>query len=332
MKFPTRLRPLLGLAALTAGLLGLAGPSFAQSNTSNFPNKTIRLIVPYAAGGGTDLVMRAIAPSMSETLGQPVIVENKPGGGTINATDLAVRAAPDGYTLLAVGAPIYLNTALGIKTPYDPLKDLTPLSLLVNNPGLLLVSSKVQAKDAKELVALTKSNPKGLNYASAGTGSIGHLGGELLKAKLGLNMLHIPYKGSAPALADLMGGQVDVAIDAMIPSGGQVKSGKVRALAVLTKERSPLLPDVPTIAEAGYPGLEFGATFGLMLPANTPPAIVKRLHEAMMKAITQPATKKQLVEMGYEIVANTPEQFGAYLRQQIATWTKIVKDNNITVE
>ncbi|WP_423458085.1 Bug family tripartite tricarboxylate transporter substrate binding protein [Ottowia sp. VDI28] len=329
MTFPMRLRSLLFPIALAASL---AGPALAQSNAGNFPTKAIRLIVPYAPGGGTDLVMRAVAPGMADILGQPVVVENKPGGGTINATEIGARAAPDGYTLLAVGAPIYLNTALGIKTPYDPLKDLTPLSLLVNNPGLLLVSSKVQAKDVKELVAVSKASAKGLNYASAGTGSIGHLGGELLKAKLGLNMLHIPYKGSAPALADLMGGQVDVAIDAMIPSGAQVKSGKVRAVAILTKQRSPLLPDVPTMAEAGYPGLEFGATFGLMLPANTPPAIVSKLHGAMMKAISQPATHKQLVDMGYEIVANTPEQFGTYLRQQITTWTKIVKDNNITVE
>lgn len=329
MNFRMRFRPLTCLAVLAATL---ATPVLAQSGAGTFPTKAIRLVVPYAPGGGTDLVMRAIAPGMAETLGQPVVVENRPGGGTINATEIAVRAAPDGYTLLAVGAPIYLNTALGIKTPYDPLKDLTPLSLLVNNPGLLLVSSKVPAKNVQELIAHSKSQPKGLSYASAGTGSIGHLGGELLKAKLGLNMLHIPYKGSAPALADLMGGQIEVALDAMIPSGPQVKSGKVRALAILTNQRSPQLPDVPTLAEAGYPGLEFGATFGVMLPANTPPAIVNRLHGAMMQAINQPATRKQLVEMGYEIVANTPAQFGTYLRQQIDAWTKIVKDNNITVD
>lgn len=329
MKLFKRATLILSLATLVAGL---SAPALAESPQEGFPKKPLRLIVPYAAGGGTDLVMRAVAPGMAKALGQPVIVENRPGGGTINATEVAVRAAPDGYTLLAVGAPIYLNTALGIKTPYDPLKDLAPLSLLVNNPGLLLVSSKVAAKDVKELVALSKSTPKGLNYGSAGTGSIGHLGGELLKAKLGLNMLHIPYKGSAPVLADLMGGQVDVAVDAMIPSGLQVKSGKVRALAVMTKQRSPLLPNVPTLAEAGYPGLEFGATFGLMLPANTPKSIITQLHAALMKSIRQPDTSKQLINMGYEIVANTPEQFGAYLRQQTATWTKIVKDNGISVE
>ena len=308
-------------------VLGLAGSAFGQAD--NFPTKPIRLIVPYAAGGGTDLVMRAIAPGMSEALGQPIVVENRPGAGTITATEAAVRAEPDGHFLLAVGAPIYLNTALGIKTPYDPLKDLAPVSLLVNNPGLLLVGPSVSARNVKELVALSKSQKGGLSYASAGPGSIAHLAGELLKARIGIDMLHIPYKGSAPALADLMGGQLPVAIDAMIPSGAQVKAGKVRALAILSTERSPLLPDVPTIAEAGFPGLEASATFGLMLPGKTPPAVIAKVHAAMRRAISHPATRKQLDEMGYQVVANTPEQFATFLREQIATWTKIVKDNNI---
>jgi tripartite-type tricarboxylate transporter receptor subunit TctC len=265
-------------------------------------------------------------------LGQPIVVENRPGAGTMTATEAVVRAEPDGHQLLAVGAPIYLNTALGIKTPYDPLKDLAPVSLLVNNPGLLLVGSSVNAKNVKELVALSKAQKGGLSYASAGPGSIAHLAGELLKARIGIDMLHIPYKGSAPALADLMGGQLPVAIDAIIPSGAQVKAGKVRALAILASERSPLLPDVPTMAEAGFPGLEASATFGLMLPAKTPPAVIAKVHAAMKKAISNPATRKQLDEMGYQVVANTPEQFGIYLRDQIATWTKIVKDNNIKAE
>ena len=269
---------------------------------------------------------------MSEALGQPIVVENRPGAGTITATEAAARAEPDGHFLLAVGAPIYLNTALGIKTPYDPLKDLAPVSLLVNNPGLLLVGPSVSARNVKELVALSKSQKGGLSYASAGPGSIAHLAGELLKARIGIDMLHIPYKGSAPALADLMGGQLPVAIDAMIPSGAQVKAGKVRALAILSTERSPLLPDVPTIAEAGFPGLEASATFGLMLPGKTPPAVIAKVHAAMRRAISHPATRKQLDEMGYQVVANTPEQFATFLREQIATWTKIVKDNNIKAE
>jgi tripartite-type tricarboxylate transporter receptor subunit TctC len=325
-----RTRRLTALVTLVTLGTGLVGSAFAQAD--NFPTKPIRLIVPYAAGGGTDLVMRAIAPGMSEALGQPIVVENRPGAGTITATEAAVRADPDGHLLLAVGAPIYLNTALGIKTPYDPLRDLAPVSLLVNNPGLLLVGNSVSAKNVKELIALSKSQKGGLSYASAGTGSIAHLAGELLKARIGIDMLHIPYKGSAPALADLMGGQLPVAIDAMIPSAAQVRAGKVRALAILASERSPLLPDVPTMAEAGFPGLEASATFGLMLPAKTPPAVIAKVHAAMRRAISQPATRKQLDEMGYQVVANTPEQFGAFLREQITTWTKIVKDNNIKAE
>ena len=325
-----RIRRLTALVTLVTLGTGLVGSAFAQAD--NFPTKPIRLIVPYAAGGGTDLVMRAIAPGMSEVLGQPIVVENRPGAGTITATEAAVRADPDGHLLLAVGAPIYLNTALGIRTPYDPLRDLAPVSLLVNNPGLLLVGNSVSAKNVKELIALSKSQKGGLSYASAGTGSIAHLAGELLKARIGIDMLHIPYKGSAPALADLMGGQLPVAIDAMIPSAAQVRAGKVRALAILASERSPLLPDVPTIAEAGFPGLEASATFGLMLPAKTPPAVIAKVHAAMRRAISQPATRKQLDEMGYQVVANTPEQFGTFLREQITTWTKIVKDNNIKAE
>ncbi len=320
------------LSRLAVFIFGFVGSTFAQSGTDNFPTKPIRLIVPYAAGGGTDLVMRAIAPGMSEALGQAVVVENRPGAGTITATEAVVRAEPDGHVLLAVGAPIYLNTALGIKTPYDPLKDLVPVSLLVNNPALLLVGSSVNAKNVKELVALSKAQKGGLSYASAGTGSIAHLAGELLKARIGIEMEHIPYKGSAPALADLMGGQLPVAIDAIIPSGAQVKAGKVRALAILSSERSALLPDVPTLAEAGFPGMEASATFGLMLPGKTPPSVTAKIHAAMKKAITNPTTRKQLDEMGYQVVANSPEQFGIYLREQITNWTKIVKDNKIKAE
>ncbi|MBO9353411.1 tripartite tricarboxylate transporter substrate binding protein [Bordetella petrii] len=331
MKFLTR-RGLLGLACSATLTAGLAAPAFAQGGNGTFPSQPIRLLVPFAPGGGTDLVMRAIAPGMAKELGQPVVVENRPGASTQIATDAVVRSAPDGYTLLAVSASIYLNAARGVKTRYDPLKDLVPLSLLVNNPGLLLVSKNVKAQTLPELVALSKSRPNGLNYASAGTGTIGHLEGELLKARLGLKMQHIPFMGSAPALAALVGNQVDVALDLLIPSGAQVTAGAVRALAIASAQRSPLLPDVPTLAELGHQGVDFGGSFGLMLPANTPPGIVKQLHSAAMSAISDPATRKQLLDMGYEIVASTPEQFDAFLRQQMATWTEVVKDNDIKIE
>lgn len=326
----TRVRKYLGMTSLALGAIGLSAAAFADSST--FPDRPVRLIVPYAAGGGTDVVMRAIAPGVSKILGQSIIVENRPGGGTSIATDYVSRAEPDGYTLLAIGAPIYLNTALGLDLPYDPLKDLAPLSLLVKNPALLLSSPNSNIADVKQLVALSQEDAGGISYATAGTGSISHLIGEVLQAKIDLNLVHIPYKGSAPALNDLMGDQVPVAIDAMIPSGAQVQAGKVNALAIISKERSPLLPEVPTIEEAGYPAMEYGPTFGIMLPANTPTAIIDTLYAAVKQAIEEPATKQRLLGMGYQVVANTPAEFGEFLKEQIDMWTETVKANNITVE
>ena len=250
----------------------------------------------------------------------------------MNATDFVAKAPPDGYTLLATGAPIYLNTALGLKLPYDPVKDLAPISLVVNNPALVVVNPSVPVKTMKELVEFSKLRSEGLNYGSAGVGSIAHLGGELLKVKTGLKMTHIPYKGSAPALVDLVGGQISVLVDAIIPSANQVRAGKGVALAIASNARSTLLPGVPTMAEAGYPGLSFGGTFGLMAPAKTPPEIISKIHAAMLKVVSIPETRKQLTDMGYEIIANTPAEYGAYILNEIASWSKIVKDNGIKPE
>ena len=323
---------ILKTIACSFGVLLAAAPALAQQGADAYPRQAIRIIIPYAAGGGVDTVIRQLSPQMSELLGKPILVENKPGGGTMNATDFVAKSAPDGYTLLATGAPIYLNTALGLKTAYDPVKDLAPISLLVNNPGLLIVNPSVPVKNMKELVEFSKLKPEGLNYGSAGVGSIGQLGGELVKIKTGIRMTHIPYKGSAPALVDLMGGQISVLVDAMIPSAAQIKAGKGVALAIVANTRSPLLPGVPTLAEAGYPGLSFGGTFGLMAPAKTPPEIINKIHAAMLKVISTPQVRKQLTDMGYEIIANTPAEYGAYIRNEIAVWSKIVKDNGIKAE
>lgn len=321
------------MGRVLALLLASAVPVMSQSGPADaYPTRVIRLVVPYAPGGGVDAVMRLLAPRMSELLGQAIVVDNKAGGATISATDYVVKAVPDGYTLLATGAPIYLNTALGKKLPYDPLKDLAPISLVVNNPCLIIVHPSVPAKSIKELVALSKTRAEGLNYGSAGIGSIAHLGGELLKAKTGIQMNHIPYKGSAPALVDLVGGQLPVLVDAMIPSLTQVNAGKGVALAIAASERSPLLPNVPTLAEAGYPGLNFGGTFGLMAPGKTPPEVIAKIHAALLKAISTPEMRKQLTGMGYQIVANSPNEYASYIRNEIAVWSKIVKDNDIQAE
>ena len=315
------------------GVLMAAAPALAQqAPAATYPNRPVKLIVPYAPGGGVDTLMRQLAPQMSELLGKPIVVENKPGGGTMNATDYVAKSPPDGHTLLATGAPIYLNTALGLKMPYDPVKDLAPISLVVNNPALVIVNPSVPVKTMKELVEFSKLRSEGLNYGSAGVGSIAHLGGELLKVKTGVRMAHIPYKGSAPALVDLVGGQISVLVDAMIPSANQVKAGKGVALAIASNTRSSLLPGVPTLAEAGYPGLSFGGTFGLMAPAKTPPEIIAKIYAALHKVISMPNVHKQLTDMGYEIIASTPAEYGVYLQKEIADWSKIVKDNDIKPE
>lgn len=321
-----------GLALSMSMLIGGTSVLAQQNPIATYPNRPVKLIVPYAAGGGVDTVMRQLAPQMSELLGKPIVIENKPGGGTINATDYVAKSLPDGYTLLATGAPIYLNTALGLKMPYDPVKDLAPISLIVNNPGLVIINPSVPAKTIKELIEFSKLRGEGLNYGSAGVGSIAHLGGELLKVRTGVKMTHIPYKGSAPALVDLVGGQISVLVDAIIPSANQVKAGKGVALAITGNVRSPLLPGIPTLAEAGYPGLNFGGTFGLMAPARTPPEIISKIHAALLKVISTPETRKQLTDMGYEIIANTPAQYGTYILKEIASWSKIVKDNDIKPE
>lgn len=318
--------------AITLGLLGaMALPATAQ-NAATYPNRPIRLVVPYAPGGGLDTIMRLLAPRMSEILGQAITIENKAGAGTMIATEMVAKAPGDGHTLLAVGAPIYLNSALGLKTPYDPLRDLAPISLVVNNPALLLVTNNLGVKNVKELVALDASQKDGLNYGSGGQGSIAHLVGELIKSRLKMKMQHIPFNGSAPALNSLMGGQLPVLIDAMIPSFPQVKSGKITGLAIFSTERSPLLPDVPTMAEQGYPNLNFGATFGLMAPGSTPADIIQKIHAALMQTLQAPEMRKNLIDRGFQVVGNSPAEFGQFIRREIETWTQIVKDNQIKSE
>ena len=339
-----RQRPAALLAAIggafaspiAGGLAGVLAPE-ARAQTQapthaaeGFPNKPIRLTVPYAPGGGTDIVMRAIAPGMGEALGQSVVVENKPGGGTILATDAVARSAPDGYNLLAVGAPIYLNTALGIKTPYDPLKDLVPVTLLVNNPGLLLVGPSVKAATVQELVALSKATAGGLSYASAGNGSFGHLAGETAEEPPGpVDAAHPLQRQRAGAgRPDGRPGAGGVGRDHPIGCAGQGGQGAgtghpgARALAALARR-----------ADHGRGRLSGHGRGRHLRPdaarAQRRPEIVARIHAAMKKAVSDPGTRKRLDEMGYQVIANTPEQFAAYLRDQITTWTKIVKDNGI---
>jgi tripartite-type tricarboxylate transporter receptor subunit TctC len=297
-----------------------------------FPSKPVRLIVPVAAGGGIDTAFRAIAPAWGEALGVPVVVENRPGGGQIIGTDAVAKAKPDGYTLLAAGVPIAFNTALGRKLPYDPVKDLTPIAEVVTQPLLVVVNPAVPVKSMAELVADAKAQPQPLQYTSGGIGSYGHLWWEMLRARLELPGQHVAYNGIAPALKDAIGGQVPLLIDAIVPTGAQVKAGTVRGLAIVSKSRARSLPDVPTLAEQGYPGLDAAPFYGILGPAHLDPAVVRKLNSTLITVLNSTAVKAQLQEQGFDVVAGSPEAYGKLIGDEIARWTAVVQRAGIKVE
>jgi tripartite-type tricarboxylate transporter receptor subunit TctC len=297
-----------------------------------FPSKPVRLIVPVAAGGGIDTAYRAIAPAWGEALGVPVVVENRPGGGQIIGTDAVAKAKPDGYTLLAAGVPIAFNTALGRKLPYDPVKDLTPIAEVVTQPLLVVVNPAVPVKSMAELVAYAKAQPQPLQYTSGGIGSYGHLWWEMLRARLELPGQHVAYNGIAPALKDAIGGQVPLLIDAIVPTGAQVKAGTVRGLAIVSKSRARSLPDVPTLAEQGYPGLDAAPFYGILGPAHLDPAVVRKLNSTLITVLNSTAVKAQLQEQGFDVVAGSPEAYGKLIGDEIARWTAVVQRAGIKVE
>jgi len=315
------------LACVATALLAL--PAAAQDA---FPTRPIRLIVPVAAGGGIDTAFRAIAPAWGEALGQPVVVENRPGGGQVIGTDAVAKAKPDGYTLLAAGVPIAFNTALGRKLPYDAVKDLTPIAEVVSQPLLVVVNPSVPAKSMAELVAYAKAQPQPLQYTTGGIGSYGHLWWEMLRADLKLPGQHVAYNGIAPALKDVMGGQVPLLIDAIVPTGAQVKAGTVRAIAIVSKARAKSLPDVATLAEQGFPGFDAAPFYGVLGPANMEAAVVRKLNATLVKTLQSPAVMSQLQEQGFDVVAGTPEAYATLIRSEIARWTAVVNAAGIKVE
>ena len=315
------------LACVATALLAL--PAAAQDA---FPTRPIRLIVPVAAGGGIDTAFRAIAPAWGEALGQPIVVENRPGGGQVIGTDAVAKAKPDGYTLLAAGVPIAFNTALGRKLPYDAVKDLTPIAEVVSQPLLVVVNPSVPAKSMAELVAYAKAQPQPLQYTTGGIGSYGHLWWEMLRADLKLPGQHVAYNGIAPALKDVMGGQVPLLIDAIVPTGAQVKAGTVRAIAIVSKARAKSLPDVATLAEQGFPGFDAAPFYGVLGPANMEAAVVRKLNATLVKTLQSPAVMAQLQEQGFDVVAGTPEAYATLIRSEIARWTAVVNAAGIKVE
>jgi len=318
----------LGIAIIASAVaLALAAGHASAQKKDAYPTKPIRMIVPFAPGGGTDIVARAMAQKLTESLGQSVVVDNRAGGGGTIGAETAVRSLPDGYTLAMVSGSYAANAAL-FKLPYDPVNDVTPISLIGETGFLVSLHPSVSAKTIKELVALAKAKPGGLNYASTGTGGITHLATELFDTMADVKMTHIPYKGTGPALIDLLGGQVQIMFGAMPAMVPQHKVGKLRGIAVTTSKRSGAVPDVPTVAET-VPGYEAILWYAFWGPKNLPKDVVTRLNAEIAKAISTPEMKERMATEGLEPAGGPPSQFGDILKRDVPKWTKVVKDANI---
>ena len=316
-------------AALLLVMLALhAGVVAAQT----YPNRTIRMIVGFTPGGGTDIMARLIASKLPEVLGQPVVVENRPGAATNIANEFVARSAPDGYTLLVCTSVVAINMALYKKLPYDTVRDFAPVTLFADAPNVVVVSGKVAARTLQELVGLARAKPGVLNYSSAGSGTSQHMSGELLKLRTGTDIVHVPFKGTAPSLTAVMGGDVDISF-ANIPAILQhVRAGRLRPLALSGDRRSELMPEVPTVAEAGVPGGIVGVWYGVLAPAATPREIVDTLSRAISGIAQAPEMKQRLAEQGAEAVGSTPEAFGKLLREEVARWTEVVNAAGIRAD
>jgi tripartite-type tricarboxylate transporter receptor subunit TctC len=291
--------------------------------------KPVRLVVPFAAGGSTDIIARVLGQKLNEMWGQPVLVDNRAGGSTVIGTEIVAKAPPDGHTLLVTPAPFTIVPSLAAKLPYDPQKDFEPITLINTTPLVVVVHPGVPAKSVKELVALAKSKPGVLNYGSSGTGGSNHLAGELFNAMAGVKMVHVPYKGNAPALTDLIGGHVDAVFNGLTSALPFIKSGKLRALGVTSLNRSASLPGTPTLDEAGLKGFQAVAWNGLTAPARTPKNVVDRINADVLKVIRAPELVEKLKAEGSDPVGSTVEQYTRFLREEIAKWNKVIRLANI---
>ena len=317
------------IGAAMSAALAASGGVYAQS----YPDKTVRVVVPFAPGGSTDIVARIMSQKLTERLKQSVVIDNRGGGGGNIGSDLVAKAPPDGYTLLigTVGS-LTINPSLYKKMPYDPLRDLTPLAYFGSTPNVLVVHTSLPVRSVKELIALARSKPGQLNYASAGTGGSVHLAGELFKSLAKVDMVHVPYKGSGPALIDLLGGQTQLMFSTMPPALPHVKSGRLRALGMTGAKRSPLVPDLPTIAESDLPGYEITQWWGLLGPAAMPAAIVTRLNSETNAILQQPDVKERFASEGADTAPNTPVWFASYMKSEVAKWAKVVKASGATAD
>ncbi|MGE0311214.1 MAG: Bug family tripartite tricarboxylate transporter substrate binding protein [Lautropia sp.] len=315
---------------LGALALGLAAGATATPAAAAWPERPIRIVVPFAAGGSTDVVARALAKELADALNQSVIVENKAGAGGNIGADAVAKAAPDGYTILMVsGSIVTVNPHMYAKMPFDAKKDLIGVTNVASGPQVLVVNKDIPAKDVKELIALVKADPKKFNFGSAGVGTQVHMAGESFVDAAGIAPTHVPYKGEGPAYPDIVGGAIQFMVGNIAAAAPFVSNGRLKALGVTSAKRSPLLPDVPTIAESGLPGFENTSWFGLMVPAGTPAPIIARIHEATVAVLGKPALKERLTAAGMEGVGNTPAEFAAAIEAESQRWAKVVKNRGL---
>ena len=328
--YNARCAPRARLIAVVAMLLTAASAGFAQAQ--QFPTRPIRLISPYPAGGGNDVLARLIADKMGEGLGQRVVVDNRAGANTIVGTDIVAKSAPDGHTMVLVPNSFVTNPGFYAKLPYDTVRDFAPVALVALSPQMLVVHPAVPATTVKDLIALAKSKPGYYSYGSSGNGSVGHLAMALFDMMAGVKMEHIAYKGTAPAVTELLGGQIPLMMSSMLSVLPHVRAGKLRLLAVSTARRSPALPDAPTIAEAGVPGYEATLWYGLVAAARTPAPILDRLSGQVAKTLRDPDIIEKLSRQGVEPYYYGPQQFSARIREEIPKWAKLIKDTGMRVE
>ena len=299
----------------------------------SYPAKGVRIIVPFSAGGGTDLVARAVGQKLAERWGQPVVVENRVGAGGMIGADAVAKSAPDGYTLLMCSPQeVAVNHHVYPKVPYDPQRDFAPITLVTVTPLVIAVNPGVPARNIGELIALARAKPGTLGYATPGTASTQHLSGEILQAAADVKLVHVPYKGAGQSIPDVIGGQVPIGIYGILTISPQAKAGKLRVLAVTTPKRSPIAPEVPTLAESGFPGFDTSLWFGLLAPAGTPKDVVAKIHDDAVRALKLPDVAERIAAQGGEVIGNTPAEFAAFIAAESAKYAKIIREAGVRLE
>ena len=317
---------------LTALLLGAILITPLTAAAQQYPTKAIRFVVPFAPGGGTDIIGRVVAQALNDALGQPVVVDNRGGAGSTLGTEIVAKSPADGYTILFGNISLAFNATLYTKLRYDTIRDLAPISLSAVQPNILVIHPGLPAKNLKEFIELARANPGKYNYASAGTGSGTHLAAELLKLQTKIDIVHVPYKGTGPALTDLLGGQINMMVSTFASALPHVKSGRMRALGVTTAKRSPAAPDVPTLIEGGVAGYDYSTWYGLLAPAGTPKPVIDMLNASTRKVLARDDIKQKLESQGVDPIVNTPAEFSAYMKSETEKWGKVVKATGAKAE